>query len=71
MQPLRGVLRKKCSENMQQINRNTHLNVISKNFIEIALWHGHSPVNLPHIFSAFFLYEDLWKATSTCGLFNK
>ena len=23
MQPLRGVLRKKCSENMQQINRNT------------------------------------------------
>ena len=59
-QPTRGVLRKRCSENMQQIYRRTYMrNVISikmqSNFIEIKLQHGCSPVNLLHIFKTSFL----------------
>ena len=59
-QPSRGVLRKRCSENMQQIYRRTPmpkcdfneiaLQVVLRCFIEITLWHGCSPVNLLHIF---------------------
>ena len=41
-QPLRGVPRKRCSENMQQIYK-------------ITLRHGCSPVNLWHIFRTPFL----------------
>ena len=41
-QPSRGVLRKRCSENML------------RNFIEITLRHGCSPVNLLHIFGLPF-----------------
>ena len=45
------------------------------NFIEIALRHGRSPVNLLHIFRTAFPKEHLWTsasvwsmATSCCGL---
>ena len=46
-QPSRGVLMKRCSENMQQIYRRTpmpkfDLNKIASNFIEITLQHGFS-----------------------------
>ena len=53
-QPSRGVLRKRCSENIQQIYRS--------NFIEIGLRHGCSPVNLLHVFRIPFpknTYEGL------------
>ena len=59
-QPTRAELKKRCSENMQQIYRRTPMpkcdfnNVVS-NFIEISLRHGCSPVNLLHIFSSPFL----------------
>ena len=51
-----GVLRKRCSENMQQIYRKTpmpkfHFN---SNFIEMKLVYGCSPVNLLHIFKTPF-----------------
>ena len=45
-QQSRGVLRKKCSKNMQHIHKS--------NFIEIALRHGYSPVNLLYIFRTTF-----------------
>ena len=45
-QPSRGVLRKRCSKNMQQIYRRTPM----PNFIEITLRHGCSAVDLLHIF---------------------
>ena len=48
-QPPRGVLWKRCSENMQQIYR------LLCNFIEITLRHGGSPVNLLHISWRSFL----------------
>ena len=55
-QSVRGVLRKRCSENMQQIYRRTPMptfdfNKVAKqsNFIKIALWDGCSPVNLLHV----------------------
>ena len=54
--PSRGALRKRCSDNMQQIYRRT---LIPKgNFMpkcEITLRHGCSPVNLLHIFRTPFL----------------
>ena len=58
MQPSRGVLRKRFSENMQQICRrkpkpNCDFNLLC-NFIEITLWYGCSPVNLLHIFKIHF-----------------
>ena len=59
-QPSRGVLRKRCSENMQQIYRRTLIPKLLCNFIEIALRHGGSPVNLLHIFRAPF-------SRNTCG----
>ena len=50
-QPSRGVLRKECLENMQQINIGEHpcqsviLVKLQSNFTEIALRHGCSPVS--------------------------
>ena len=44
-QPSRGILKKRCSEIMQQIY---------SNFIEITFWHGCSPVNLLYIFRTTF-----------------
>ena len=41
----KGVLK-----NMQQIYRRTPMPMCDSNFIEIALWHWCSPVNLLHIF---------------------
>ena len=52
-QPSRGVLKKRCSENMQQSYRRTPM--LKLNFIEIALRHGCSLVNLLHIFRTPFL----------------
>ena len=63
-QPFRSVLRKRYSENMQQIHRRTpmpkwNFNKVAKlfysiklqsYFIEIALRHGCSPINVLHIF---------------------
>ena len=50
-QPSRGILRKRCSENMQKIYRRTPEPKydFSKVAIKIALWHGCSPVNALHI----------------------
>ena len=58
-QPLRGVLKKRCSENMQQFMgeypcRSVISIKLQSNFIEIALRHGCSPVNLLHIFRTPF-----------------
>ena len=56
-QPSRGVLNKRCSENMQQIYKRTRRVISIKllcNFIEITLRHGCSPVNLLHIFRTPF-----------------
>ena len=50
-QPSRGVLRKTCSENMQQIYGRTPM--LKCDFNKVAL-HGCSPVNLLHIFGAPF-----------------
>ena len=55
-QPSRGILSKSFSENMQKFTGEhpyTHAKVQS-NFIEIALLHGCSPVNLLHIFTTTF-----------------
>ena len=49
-QSSRGVPRKRCSKNMQHIYRRTPILKCDCNFIEIALRHGCSPVNLLHIF---------------------
>ena len=50
--PSTDILRKTCSENMQQVYRRSmpkwDFNKLC-NFIEIALWHGWSLINLPHI----------------------
>ena len=52
----RGVLRKSCFENLQQIYRRTTMPKcdFNCNFIEITLQHGCSPVNLQHIFRTPF-----------------
>ena len=56
-QPPRVVLRRRCSENMQQIYRRTPMPKCDLlcNFIEITLRHGCSPVNLLYIFRTPFL----------------
>ena len=46
-QPSRGVLRKRCRENMLQIYRRTPMP-------KCELWHGFSPVNLQYIFRTPF-----------------
>ena len=66
-QPSRGVLKKACSENMQQIYRSPpmpkcHFSKVALqlywngicNFIEMALRHGWYPANLLHIFRTSF-----------------
>ena len=66
-QPSIGVLRKRCSENMQQLysSRSVISVKLQTNFIEIALRHGCSPVNLLHIFEI-----ALFKNTSGRLLLN-
>ena len=64
-QPPRGVLSKRCYENIQQIYRRhpCHSAISIKlqcNFIEITLQHGHSPVNLLHIFITSFTNNTFW-----------
>ena len=55
-QPFRGVLRKKCFE--KHAGEHPYRSLISRKlicyFIEIALWHGWSPVNLLYIFGTPF-----------------
>ena len=62
-QPARCVPRKRCSENMQQIYKRTPMP--KRDFIEITLRHGRSPVILLHIFRTLFLWTPLagrfWK----------
>ena len=65
-EPSRGVLRKMCPENMQQIYSRTTMprcgfNKVAKqsNFIEIKLRQGCLPVNLLHLFR-----KPLYKNTS-------
>ena len=58
-QPLRGVLRKRCFENMQQIYKRT-----SMPKCDFTLRHGCSPVNSLHIFRAPFTKKHLWEAAS-------
>ena len=58
-QSSRGVLGKRCSEDMQQIYRRVpmpkcNFNEVACNFIKITLRHGCSPVNLLHIFRTPF-----------------
>ena len=70
-QPPSSVPGKRCSENMQQIYRRTPIpkcdfNKLQRNFIEIALLHGCSPVILLHIFRKPFP-----KNTSGWLLLNK
>ena len=50
----RDLLRKTCSENIQQIYRRTPMLKCDFHFIEITFLHGCSPVNLPHIFRTPF-----------------
>ena len=61
-QPFIGVLRKRFSENMQQIYRRTHLPSCDFNSFKTALLltkqlnrHGCFPVNVLHIFRTSFL----------------
>ena len=57
-QPSRGVLIKRCSENMQQSYRRTPMPKCDFNkvaiFFEITLWRGYFPVNLLHVFRTRF-----------------
>ena len=65
-QPSRGVLRKRYSENMQQIYRRTPMPMCDLNkvalqyFIEITLRHGYSPVNFLIIFRTPFPKNTSW-----------
>ena len=56
-QPPRGIPRKRCSENMQQVYRRTPIPKcdFNSNCIEITLRYGCSPVNLLRIFRTPFL----------------
>ena len=64
-QSSRGVLRKKCLENMLQIYRRT----ISKQIFWITLWHRFSPVNLLHIFRTPFPKNTSGRLLLTWSLF--
>ena len=57
-QPSRGVQRKRCSENMQQIYRRTPMAKCNFN-IEIALFHGCSAANLLQICCIFAQHLSL------------
>ena len=59
-QPSRCVLRKRCSKNIQQIYRRTPCRSaisikLQSKFIEMAIWHECSPINLLHNFRTPFL----------------
>ena len=63
-QPFKGVLGKRCSESMEQLYRRTPMPKYDfNNFIEIALRHECSPVNLLHI------SEHLFQNTPLDGCF--
>ena len=72
-QPSRGVLRKRYSENMQQIYRRTPMPMCDLNkvalqyFIEITLRHGYSPVNFLIIFRTPFPKNTSWWLLLTFG----
>ena len=53
-QPSIDVLRKRCSENMQQIYRRILMPKCNFNKVALALWHRCSLVNLLHIFRTPF-----------------
>ena len=50
--PFRGILRKRCSENMQEIYRRTPM--LKCNFNKLSLCYGCSPVYFLHIFRTSF-----------------
>ena len=54
-QPSRRVLKKGCSENMQQIYGRTPMTKCDFNKVTITVWYGCSPVNLLHNFRTPFL----------------
>ena len=56
----RGILKKRCSENRQQIYRRPPIPPMQSNFIEIALQSGCSPVNLLPIFRPPFPRKTSW-----------
>ena len=59
-QPPRGVPRKRCSENMPQFKRRTHIcrkTISIKLFCKITLRHGCSSENLLHISGQYFLKD--------------
>ena len=66
-QPSRGVLKKRYSENMQQIHMRTPMPEydisikLLSNFFEITLRHGCFPVNLLHIFRTPLLKNTSWR----------
>ena len=74
-QPPRGILKKMCSENTQQIYMKTPMLkcdfnkvALQINFTEITLQHGCSPVTLLHIFRTPFLkgtrfqvWDNFWQ----------
>ena len=80
-QPSRGVLSKRCSENMLQVYKRTPVpkcdfNNVASNFIGITLRHGCSPANLLHIFrtpllkntSGWLLLTTLTRHLCSCSL---
>ena len=66
-QPSRGVLKKRCSENMPQIGKRTPMPKLLCNFIEIALQHKCSPVNLLHIIRTPFHKNTSGRLLLTVG----
>ena len=76
-QPPRGILKKRCSENMQQIYRRTPMPKcdsikLQSNFIEITLRLGCSPVNVLHIFrTPFPRYTSGWRLLYDCTIWKE
>ena len=69
-QPSRGVLKKRCFENMQQIYRRTPMpKCMQSNCIEITFRHGCSPVNLLHIFRTLLLRNTSGQLLLTITIF--
>ena len=63
---LQGVLRKRCSQNMQQTYRRTPLAKYDFNKVALLLywnytWHGCSPVKLLHTFRTLFPKNIFWR----------
>ena len=68
--PSRGVLKKRCFENMQQIYRRTPMpKCMQSNSIEITFRHGCSPVNLLHIFRTLLLRNTSGQLLLTITIF--